>query len=492
MDHPAEESPDFARDDDPADLWKRLRLPNRIPNGPRTFVTWGDKTLSPQDGHEGYYRISGTTRTGKSHLTKLFIIDALREMKSNPDAKLIVYEPKREFYAWLASLGLSSPIQYFCPSDARSVALDFVEDFRDEKDARTLAHAFFPEHAERHESPFWGQSLRTIYASTFLAIKAKLGRADLRLMCLVLEVEELTRKVLNHDPYLVQAQDLTAKLGHSIDTTVTNIRHTVQARIGEMKLLAAHMDYAARRRPLFSLRRFIKEPDSGVLVVSKDSDYRYVQDPMNAVLFHRFTQLLDKEQHKESRKIFVVVDEFPTLAGDDPCPGAKDMFLRLASRGAIPLVTDQGISTLRPIYRDNTTGIIGQCSNVIILRQPDVESAEEAARTLGTERGEEERPTVGYGGKHMSFSVSQQPYDRTIHHESELRGLRLASPSRGIEGFARSAMSEERRPWPFTVKPATVSQLPSRHEAIEEYIELGTETQRLRRLDPDERRKLES
>lgn len=464
----------------------RFVIPSQIPSTPRVGITWGDQSLSTLEGHEGFYRISGTTRTGKSHLTKLFIMDALREVESNPHAKLIVYEPKREFYAWLLSLGLKSPITYFCPSDERSVSLDFNEDYSDDKDAGTLANAFFPEGADRHESRFWGETLRTIYAGIYLAIKAKLGFADLRLMCLVLEDEKLTEDVLSFDPYLVQARHLAAKTGKSVNETVDNIRLNIQSRIGKMKVLAAHLDHAARQRPLFSLRRFINEQNSGVLVISKDSDYKHVQDPMNAVLLLRFTQLLDKQQQQQDRKIFVVIDEFPTLAGDDPCPGVKDMFLRLGSRGVIPLVTDQGLSTLKPIYQDNTTGILGQCSNVIYLRQPDVESAEDASRDLGTERGVEQMRNISLGGEYATCSFQETFFDRPIIHESQLRGLRLASAQLGIEGYARSALSSEKRPWPFTIPPEIVDAIPDKHPKIDEYIERPKETQRLTRLSPEE------
>lgn len=299
---------------------------------------------------------------------KLFLLDALREVENNPDAKLILYDPMREFYVWLSSLGLKSKITYFMPSDTRSSALDFTADYSDEKDAGTLAHAFYPEQPSQRESPFWGQSLRAIYASVYSAIRAKLGSADLRLVCLVLEDDDLTRKVLSYDPYYVQARKLVEKTGKNASETVENIHYTVQARIGYMKLLAAHLDCAAQTGPLFSLRRFIKEQNSGILVISKDADYGLTQDPMNGVLFLRFTQLLDKEQRHPRRKIFVVIDEFPTLCGENRCPGAKDMFLRLRSRGAIPLITDQGITTLKPIYEGDTTAILGQCSNVIYLR----------------------------------------------------------------------------------------------------------------------------
>jgi type IV secretory pathway TraG/TraD family ATPase VirD4 len=421
---------------------------------------------------------------------KLFLLDALQELESNPYAKLILYEPKREFYAWLSSLGLKSKITYFMPSDTRSVALDFMADYSDEKDADTLAHAFYPERPSQQESSFWGESLRAIFAGVFTAIRARLDHADLRLVCLVLEDEELTRKVLSFDPYLVQARKLTAVTGKSVDETARNIQHTIQARIGKMKVLAAHLDCAARERPLFSLRRFIKEPRGGIFVISKDDDYGKWQDPMNGVLFLRFTQLLEKEQKDPRRKIFVVIDEFPTLCGDDRCPGVKNMFLRLRSRGAVPLITDQGLTTLKPIYEGDTTAILGQCSNVLILRQPDIESAEDAAKTLGVERGYEKKASLSYGGEYATVSMNQHWYDRPIVSPSVLQDLFMASKKRGIEGWAKSALYEEKKPWPVTIEPEVVDKIPPTDSNILEYDERKPGTQRLRQLEDDEREAL--
>lgn len=179
-----------------------------------------------------------------------------------------------------------------------------MRDYPSDQDSRTLAHAFYPQGEHEHQR-FWGDSLQTIYAQTCDAIKRRLGRFDLRLMCLVLEDEELTRKVLEHDPYLVQARVLMERGEGLGNETGKNIQMTIHSRIGEMKVLAAHLERARceNGRP-FSLRDFIEKPRMGVLSVSRDATYRIVQDPLNGVLFWRLIQLLDAEQDDSRRKIF--------------------------------------------------------------------------------------------------------------------------------------------------------------------------------------------
>jgi hypothetical protein len=211
---------------------------------------------------------------------------------------------------------------------------------------------------------------------------------------------------------------------------------------------------------------------------------------MNGVLFLRLTQLLDKEQQDPRRKVFVVIDEFPTLAGDKPCPGITDMFLRLRSRGVSVLITYQAHTTLKRIYGETVTENIGQCTNVIYLRQADVESANYAAEDLGRSRGTEKKTSISFGGPDPIITHSSQDYDRTIFSASELLNhLPPASRARGIEGRAKSPEAGK-DPWPFTYPPQFIDRIPRRRPEIAEYIEWGPETQRLPSLTREERQAL--
>lgn len=465
-------------------------------------MPWGTKRLLAATADEGFYRICGVKGSGKTHLTKQFIRDALEEVEHNPNAKLIVYEPKRQFYAWLKTLGLKSKIDYFMPSDVRSVALDFTRDYEGISGSQTLANAFYPEDPNEHQR-FWGDSLRTVYSQVFDAIREKIGRADLRLMCHVLESRELTRAVLGgKDSYYVQARELLSIDEEASTETAANILKTVHSRIAQMKVLAAHLEYARQANGLFSLDDFLRREQSGVLVVSKDSRFKNVQDPMNGVLFLRITELLDAMQVDERRKVFIVIDEFPTLAGDKPCPGITDMFLRLRDRGVTVLITYQAHTTLKRIYGESATENIGQCMNVIYLRQADVESAKYAAEDLGHEWGYEDVDNHSFGGamsgggpqSNWNVSKNKQWFDRPRFHPSVLVNM-IPKPSktRGLEGVAKSPEAGPYA-WPFSYPPEYIERVKRRDtdqgEIVDDYIERESATQRLPDLHPDERNAL--
>jgi hypothetical protein len=464
--------------------------PYRIPKGKRETVHWATKELPAHDADEGFYRICGVKGSGKSHLTKLFILDALREVESNPHAKLIVYEPKREFYSWIRSLNPKSTINYFMPSDRRSVALSFTKDYWTDQDSFTLALAFYP-YDPNERQRFWGDSLRTIYASVHMAIKKRLGRVDLRLMCLVIEEESYTRQILGYDPYLVQARKLLEDHGDAIGDTKQNILMTIHSRIAEMKVIAAHMDRARRKNGTFSIVDFVKKPNSGIFVVSKDSRFRTTQDPMNGVLFLRLVDILDSQQRDPRRKVFVVIDEFPTLAGDNPCPGITDMFLRLRSRGVTVFLTYQAHTTLKRIYGPEATEHIGQCTNIIYLRQADVESAQYAESDLGRVEGTEQMPSTSFGAGGWSIGQSTQKSERPRFTYTYLKNdMKKASPLTGIQGVAMSPEHSEGT-WPFVYSPRQIDAIPrTDHEAFPEYERRGKKSQRLRPLTEREKKAL--
>lgn len=244
----------------------------------RKYVNWGDRWVLAKENDERFYRIEGLTGTGKSHLTRLFILEALKELERNPYAKMIIYEPKREFYAWLKSMGLPHPVHYFMPSDQRGEPLHYGMDFATEQDAKTLAHAFWP-HDPGEKARFWGDCMRAIFAAVYLVILEALGHCDLRLVLAVMEDFEDTRTLLSCDPYQASAQILVAANGGSVNEAIQNIQLSIHSRVAEMKTMASHLHHAAQDKDAFSLREFIHRKKSSILVVSKDSDYKLNPGP---------------------------------------------------------------------------------------------------------------------------------------------------------------------------------------------------------------------
>ena len=221
---------------------------------------------------------------------------------------------------------------------------------------------------------------------------------------------------------------------------------TIHSRIAEMKVLAAHLAAGHGARIVGHSSRFVTSSSSRAWESWPSPAMPPTGSckiPMNGVLFWRLIQLLDAEQYDSRRKVFIVLDEFPILAGDQPCPGIHDLFTRLRSRGVTVLITYQAHATLKRVYGDATANIVGLCANVIYLRQADVESAKYAADDLGWERGWETRPSWQHGGPHGSIvTMHEHWYDRPIFSQTELRQLLPARRDHGVSGKALSAELE--------------------------------------------------
>jgi hypothetical protein len=253
-----------------------------------------------------------------------------------------------------------------------------------------------------------------------------------------------------------------------------------------MRVLAAHLDGARKENGLFSLRNFLEEPGSGVLVVSTDSDYGLVQDPMNAVLFLRLVQLLDKGRNDPRQKVFIVIDEVTAIAGDKPCPGLAEMSLRLRSRGVTALMTYQSFTAIKALYDERAPGILVPFADAVYLRQADLESAQYASDDLGHEQGFERRTSWSNDARGASVSERKVPYDRPICPPTELLSLRPASPQWGVEGRAKSPLAGH-LPWSFVYSPGAIGAIPMTTPDIPEYIEREPEAQRLRPLTDEEK-----
>ena len=258
------------------------------------------------------------------------------------------------------------------PSDDRGEAQDLAKDFAGEEGAKTYANAFWPLDP-REPQRFWGDCMRSIFAAVFMTIAEQLGTVGLRQVLAVLQSPEDTLRLLRRDIYHEMALRLVENGDEDAEVTevADNIRKSIDARVAEMRTVASHLDHAARERPPFSLDEFLESRGPGILVISKHSTYESVQDPMNSMLFMRIQQLLDAKQKHPRRKIFIIIDEFPTLAGDRPCEKIVNAFLRLRNRGAVILIAYQLKESIERVYGDKTAReLLEVCQNRIENLEP--------------------------------------------------------------------------------------------------------------------------
>lgn len=299
---------------------------------PRPLVEWGRRLFPAYDTDEGNYMISGPPGRRKTTYVRMAVLKPMIEEVLDPrcQSTLIIFDPKREAYSWVASewpQDSQVPLHLFCPSDRRTVTLEWDLDFPTLAARETFALSLFPKNP--HDSqPFFGNASRTAAEGVVTAVKNKIGTWDPRLAALILSNPRHMRKLIGKDKTTKYIEEL---LSTKSEETAQNVQMEMTSRISKWRKVAAHLSRVDPRNKI-SLDRFLQRP--GVLVIQKDDDFAEQHDAINAMLLQRIGQLLKKlpEDPERKRKVYVVVDEFPSLGCIE---GLDSMCRELRSRGVV-------------------------------------------------------------------------------------------------------------------------------------------------------------
>lgn len=466
---------------------------------PRAVVEWGGRLFPAYQTDECGYAISGPPGRAKTTLLMHFLSPIVKEViDPTCNSTLILIDPKRELYPWIASQwpqDSPAPLELFCPSDKRTVTLDWDLDFPSMSAAEIFALSMFPEDLNVSQ-PFFGNASRTAVEGCITAIRSKLGRWDLRTLCLVMSNPGYMKKLIGGDRATrFIAELLSAKSGE----TAQNVQMEVTSKISKWRKVAAHLDRVGPGGKL-SLDHFLGGP--GALVIQREEGFERQHNSMNAMLLRRIGQILmsKPEDPARKRKIYIVVDEFPSLGYIE---GLDTMCRELRSRGVVFCFVWQSWANVKAVWKERADTIQGVLQNFMMLSSADLTDAKHCAELIGKERGYENVPTVGRasgvnsgrtqgesdndgwgvtmtdaagwfppqgftktraksnsGGRSKSRSASEgefeqenesvtrQYFDRDLVSQTELRRIPLPSKEDGILGVAYRA--GEPSAWPFS------------------------------------------
>lgn len=375
----------------------------------------GDYSLAevplPRGSELQHAMVLGGPGTGKSLLFMEF-----QEQIRRRGGKMLVYDPTLEFYS-----RLSRPGDYLLnPLDARSQHWTPWAEIRAPYDADNLAKALIPN--EANSEPFWTNAARSILAAALNKIQKH-------------SVEELIDLVcttnLSKLAHLVEGTDAAALLSPGNPRTALSVQATTATYTRCLRYLWAG------ERPVFSIRDWVARDDDSdsCLFLGAPADQQAALRPLLTCWLESFATAALSLSPSRERRIFVVIDELPTLHKLEAIPRLLAQGRKYGIAGILAL---QNFSQLKEIYGPaGANALAGQCSTWVTLRVPDAESAEWASRNLGEIDVTESQEAITYGAPHFRDAVrlSEMRKSRPVVSATQIQQL----PN--LQGYLRLAGS---------------------------------------------------
>ena len=397
----------------------------------------------PLEAATTHFCFIGATGSGKTVSIRLLMQSAFPLIGKGYGHRALVYDAKRDILPVLSGIMDPRYIVTFNPFDTRSVAWDMAKDITTPANALQLATILIP--VEKNASqPFFGDAARHLLTGVIISfILTAPEKWTFRDVVWAMLHKEVLIEVLNR----TEETRKLVKLYFTHEGTSQNIMSTVATKMNAYSIIAALWHQAKNK---ISLNHWLQ--GEYVIVLGNDYTNRAAVDAINQVIFKRVSELiLDKDDisqtgHRDgiAPLTWVVLDEFVRAGKLD---GAVELATEGRSKGAAMIFGFQDINGARAVYtKEITEEIIGQCSNVAILRLQSPETAEWASNLFGKYEAFETEINIGEsrggsGGQGGGSNWSDQYGETTRRQErqavltSQFLNLPLTSKETGLSGY---------------------------------------------------------
>jgi hypothetical protein len=384
-------------------------------------IPWGGVQL-PLAATKTHILAAGAPGSGKTITLRLVMQSGFIRIGFGRDRRALVYDGKRELLTYLSGMGLRCPVKIINPLDQRGVAWDIAKDCSDPATAREIAVIFIPNKGE--SQAYFVNAAQDILSGVLIALHLNCpGKWTLRDVVLVLENPEMLRKLLDLHPETRNRLNYFTK-----DATFLDILTTISTRIAPYRQVAAAWSHTAEK---ISLRDWVS--GAFILVLSTDEAMRQSLDAINQAIFKRATELLLSQDESAERETWIILDELREAGKLD---GLTSLLTKGRSFGVRVVVGFQDIEGLRAVYGEKEANeIAGLCSNKVILRLDDAETAQWASKILGEYEHYETHTsnTISKDGK--STTNTMQLVKRELVLPSQFLGLPTTDRSNGLSGY---------------------------------------------------------
>ncbi len=362
----------------------------------------------PPNGEMEHLMISGITGSGKTVLLK----DLLKQIKEKGD-RAIVYDYTGAFIEGFYDASKDIIIN---PFDARSRAWNLMKEVNNEAEFDTIAEALIGK-SDAITDPFWPNGARLIFSE----------------LCKI----QYKKQIYNTKSLYRYLHLETDVLGKILSKTIANNFVTENSKKTTLSLMMLLITYLKGLQYIendkekdFSIKEWLLDDksDNIVFLSSKSTLHSSVQPIISAIMDIAINNLGELPVGNR-KKTWIIFDELASL---NYLPSLEQGLTVSRNFGGCFVIALQSISQLLKRYgRDDTETIASNCSNKVILRAGNNETARWASQIIGTQEIEDYKEGISYGAHHMrdGVSINRGTRERQIALSSEI----LSLPS--LEGY---------------------------------------------------------
>ncbi|MDX2198775.1 MAG: type IV secretion system DNA-binding domain-containing protein [Phycisphaerae bacterium] len=405
---------------------------------------WGGLRL-PTHLSVGHFCASGCPGSGKTITLRLLLQSILAQAGPGSDCRLLIYDPKREFYPVLRGAGVESTrIKILNPLDSRSVAWNIAADVNSLSTAESLMKILVPDTQDHNQYFNRASQLLTLGVIETLVRRAP-GVWTLRdVIAILLSDKRLERVLSSH----ADGRDLYERVCTG-SRSYGDIRPTLDTLIRPYRAVAARWEQASGT---FSISAWLKSED--ILLMSLDRSLAAGLIPIYRVILEFASQQIvgptESSAPGNTKRTWLIVDE-AREAGK--LQGLRSLMNDGRAFGARVVLAFQDYAGIRSVYGpDEASEVTGLCLNHAILRPGSSVSAEWAAGVIG--QAEVREWSSGHSSNEQGKSVSATEHirQRVAVLPDELRDLPEPNEA-GVHGyFATPTLGVYRASVPFSGK----------------------------------------
>lgn len=419
---------------------------------------WFGGVFLPSEAATKHFLFVGTTGSGKTVNIKLLMESALPQIKKQRDHKAIMFDAKRELYAYLLKKEFSpydhtakeGHVHTLNPFDERGAAWDIAKDIDSEAQAVELANVLIPPPEKEGDNAYFGKAARRIVTgvihSFILTSDEREERGEPRLswtlrdLILALRYEESIKHLLgkhSETKYLIEKYFRNEK-------TNNDVLSTLDTAISDFNIVAALWEHAPYK---ISLREWAYNKRGSIILLGWDKENKKSLDPLNRVIFQRLSDILINQDNSEQRRTWIFLDELREISKG--LPGLVQLLNMGREKGACCVLGVIDIKGLMHSLGENIAEeVTGLCDNVAALRTRSAPTAKWLSEIFGNAEVKEKSTSFDSHGRR---SIQESIAERKTFLFGQFQELETPSKENGhtITGYFLNAYA---RPYRYAVQ----------------------------------------